>query len=385
MTPSFGPPKLEAGYIERRGEFEWFDRTFGHRNPQFTSHLVTGPPGIGKTTFITHLVQMAGLWRKCVWTDMGKNSQNEHLTNSLAKQILIDSHRIRGQEESDLMVVLDGAEAFSNERLIPILKRLPTFKRIQTVIVTSRTKPPIDFTSVFELPPFSLEESVVALDRLVEGEIAPELREQMAVRSGGSPLFLKLMAGAVNHGGLRALQAFWNAPVYDIADVAPEGKLVEIAKPKLISISEELIEALRKEPESIYKLSPRKFEELLADLLASLDIEVELTPAIKDGGRDIIARMNTPLGKVLCLVEAKKYGKDRKVGVELVRQLYGTLYDHPATCAMLVTTSSFTRGAKDFQQRHEYDLSIKDYSHVVGWIQGYKQTAGGLILPEGLQ
>jgi HJR/Mrr/RecB family endonuclease len=102
--------------------------------------------------------------------------------------------------------------------------------------------------------------------------------------------------------------------------------------------------------DSIYTLTPRKFEELIADLLADLGCDVELTPATRDGGKDILAYMTTPHGKLLCLVEAKKHRRDRPVGVELVRQLYGTLTDADASSAMLVTTSSFSKEAKAFRR-----------------------------------
>jgi restriction system protein len=83
--------------------------------------------------------------------------------------------------------------------------------------------------------------------------------------------------------------------------------------------------------------------------------------------------MDTPVGNVLCLVDAKRYREDRTVGVGLVRQLYGTLHDHQATNAMMVTTSRYSPDAHAFQQRHKYQLELKDYSHLLTWIQQYKQ------------
>lgn len=77
-------------------------------------------------------------------------------------------------------------------------------------------------------------------------------------------------------------------------------------------------------------------------------MDVELTPATHDGGKDILAYMDTPVGKLLTLVEAKKYNKNRPVNVSLVRTLYGTLLDHQATTGMLVTTSRFARPAFPF-------------------------------------
>jgi restriction endonuclease Mrr len=70
----------------------------------------------------------------------------------------------------------------------------------------------------------------------------------------------------------------------------------------------------------------------------------------------------------LCLVEAKKYRPDRPVGIEIVRQLYGTFCDEQANSAMLVTTSRFTRDAHEFQEKHKYQLQLREYAHVVDWL-----------------
>jgi restriction system protein len=81
--------------------------------------------------------------------------------------------------------------------------------------------------------------------------------------------------------------------------------------------------------------------------------------------------MRTPLRGFLCLVEAKHYREDRKIGVSLVRTLYGTLRDYQASSAMLVTTSSYSKDARALQQKHKYELSLREYTDVAGWIQRY--------------
>ncbi|HVY69403.1 MAG TPA: restriction endonuclease [Verrucomicrobiae bacterium] len=91
----------------------------------------------------------------------------------------------------------------------------------------------------------------------------------------------------------------------------------------------------------------------------------------RDGGGDILAHFKTGMQKMLCLIEAKKYRPDRPVGIQLVRQLYGTCIDELANSAMLVTTSHFSPDAKKFEEKHNYHLSLKDYADVVGWLLKY--------------
>jgi HJR/Mrr/RecB family endonuclease len=126
-----------------------------------------------------------------------------------------------------------------------------------------------------------------------------------------------------------------------------------------------------REPESLYRLPPRKFEEFIAAILEDLGWEINLTPATSDGGRDIIAVVPSEIGNLLCLVEVKRYRQDRKVGVELVRQLYGTVTHEEASYGLLVTSSSFSKEAMRFEQVHRYRIGLKDFGHVLEWTRRF--------------
>ena len=121
----------------------------------------------------------------------------------------------------------------------------------------------------------------------------------------------------------------------------------------------------------MYELSPRDFELLVADLLSDMGWRVEVTPITRDGGKDILAYLDTDIGSMLCLVEAKRFKCGRPVGVEVVRSLYGTFCDYGANSAMLVTTSSFTADAYGLSRRHKYQLALKDYVDLKAWISRY--------------
>jgi restriction system protein len=79
--------------------------------------------------------------------------------------------------------------------------------------------------------------------------------------------------------------------------------------------SEQIAKRLKKEPKDIHKLTPRQYEELIAELLRDMGHEVALTKATRDGGKEILASMKTDIGEILCLVDTKKYREDRKIGV----------------------------------------------------------------------
>ena len=131
----------------------------------------------------------------------------------------------------------------------------------------------------------------------------------------------------------------------------------------------ELLAHLDRDFSDIYRLEPRKFEELVAELLTRTDYKVELTPPKSDGGRDILAYHESELGRHLHLFECKRYALHNKVGVHLVRSLFGVLSDENATSAILITTSEFTRGALQLEARNAHRLALRDHRYLQEWIR----------------
>ncbi len=126
---------------------------------------------------------------------------------------------------------------------------------------------------------------------------------------------------------------------------------------------------LAKRPEELFRLTPRQFEELIADLLAADGFDVELTPLSRDGGVDIIAIKNSLVMPHLCLVQCKRYSPANPVGVEPVQRLYGVLAAQRANAALIATTSRFTRGARQFKESVGFQLSLQDYQQIVEWLK----------------
>ncbi len=145
-----------------------------------------------------------------------------------------------------------------------------------------------------------------------------------------------------------------------------------------------IIEGLKRQPEAVFRLSSRQLELLVAALLRDRGFDVRLTPATHDGGKDLLAYLDTGLSRMLCLVETKHYRADRPVGVDAVRQLYGTMNDHRASQAVLVTTSSFTRHAREFAERHAHQISLHDRATLSQWIAEYPRLSRRSLRPSPL-
>jgi restriction system protein len=192
----------------------------------------------------------------------------------------------------------------------------------------------------------------------------------------GHPLTAVIAADLIQKGEitprelLKKLSAFQAAGITD-----PSGRAIVDEDPAqaqivsdVVSVSDEFLRRLSAEPKLLYELTPRGFEELVAELLMRLKYDITLTPGSKDGGKDIYAAKKNHLGSFLYIVECKRYAPDRPVGVGLVRQLNGVVQAEQATAGILATTSFFTRGAKEFQRTIAFQMSLKDYLGIQKWL-----------------
>lgn len=156
---------------------------------------------------------------------------------------------------------------------------------------------------------------------------------------------------------------------------ASKSPLITNVKIDLVNVNKELIAYLARHPEKMYTLDPRVFEELVAETFRDLGYETMLTPRTRDGGYDVRAIHRDDIGTYLYLIECKRYAPDNKVGVEVVRSLYGTAMAEQATYAIIATTSYFSQDAQEWAKRIQYQMSLRDFQDLNGWLRNYRGEA----------
>lgn len=111
--------------------------------------------------------------------------------------------------------------------------------------------------------------------------------------------------------------------------------------------------------EKIKSMTPRDFEFFVAEIFERLGFSVKITQATRDGGKDIIATKAEPIPYTL-IVECKHWGKNHKVDVSVVRSVYGVQTAMQANQSVIVTSSQFTRDAREFAQERENLMALWD-------------------------
>lgn len=366
-------PDYDPGFVGREAELNWLDARLLDRTHRWSSRgvFVVGPGGVGKTALARHWLSSRRHGSHPLWVDL--HSQ----PNPSAAIDEFTAYLYEQRRKGEFIVVLDGSDALSDREHQEAIGKVFNFKAVRSLVFTTRRSPSVDRADTLTLGPVSESEATELLKALSSRELTLEAINEAVDAANGYPLAIQLLAGFLKSGDVTALRHLLQGPLYDLSQTiaVPYTEIVAAVAPTIITAKGTLVAALQKCPADIHSLTPRKFEELLAELLSGMGWDVELTQQTRDGGKDILAYLNTDLGRILCLVEAKHFRTDRKVGVDLVRNLYGTFCDAQANSAMLVTSSAFTADAREFQQKHSYQLALRDYADLVKWIMKYKSGA----------
>ncbi len=157
---------------------------------------------------------------------------------------------------------------------------------------------------------------------------------------------------------------------FDIGDESSDTPVREIVR----AVDAKLVAYFRKHPHRLKELSPRQFEEFICEMVTGFGWQAKLTAQTRDDGYDIFAvddRADTPV-KQMYLLECKRY-TDRPVGVGAVRSLHSVTETYKGSTGILVTTSYFSKPARDLLDRHEWLLQGVGLEELLKWLDLYQR------------
>jgi len=148
-------------------------------------------------------------------------------------------------------------------------------------------------------------------------------------------------------------------------DRTGEGDLIIAVTP----VFRRFLRELERDPNALYKLDSRQFEELIAGAYNEDGCHVVLTPRSGDGGRDVIAT-RSDFGTIRVLDQVKLYRPHRVVEADDVRALYGVLgNDLGASKGIVTTTSRFAPGVyKEFERQIPGRITLRDGEQLRDWL-----------------
>jgi restriction system protein len=108
--------------------------------------------------------------------------------------------------------------------------------------------------------------------------------------------------------------------------------------------------------EDVDKMSGHEFEHFLAPVFRSQGYHVEVTSPSGDFGGDLVLKKR----KEKSVVKAKRYGEDKKVGVDAINEVVGAAGYYNATKKMVITNRYYTDAAKITAKRNGVILLDRD-------------------------
>jgi len=231
---------------------------------------------------------------------------------------------------------------------------------------------------------------------LVARMLTPQVRHEFhCAEDLGLPRCVFAREGEVRSRQLAGFLADCQCPVIDYGPTS--GPLSEVLARYVLSREEQydeeervrdhtsdvwrrLVEALNRDPDHVFSLSPRQFEELLAELIHSFGYEVSLTSRTRDQGYDIVAVQSAdPIFPSVHLVEAKLWTPPRKVGRPVIQGLYGVGMADNCNGVMVVTPTAFSRDAKQFidEKRLWQFVRLVDGTTLPEWYKLYLERRRG--------
>ncbi|HWR50753.1 MAG TPA: restriction endonuclease [Bryobacteraceae bacterium] len=273
------------------------------------------------------------------------------------------------------LIIIDDADYASpavRDRLVAIAQA-----RGSDVRVVLASREPV-ITTQYGLALTGLSSDELIQFWAAEGvSVSRDINSLLHQASAGNVAIAKMVADLIRDGEVSPAEAAQLLGEFTAGGIyGPDGTLIQPGtdahgrvSAELVVASEQVLKHLDARPEEIFHLDGRQFEELVAELLTRQGFEVRLTPATRDGGKDLYALKKTGLGTVLYVAECKKYAPHRRVGIEVVQRLYGVVQAEKLTGGLVVTTSGFSRDATTWQETVQYQIGLRNYVQLRAWIR----------------
>lgn len=253
-------------------------------------------------------------------------------------------------------------------------------KKCDKLVCTSRPNMPLDiyFTHIVTLNP--THEQIMSLIRRLG--VSKPLLQSLLNNIHISDLqvtpkdILSRVVGNIHNSDIQEFYSKYSNFLYQYGNgidfssgiIHSENKVIVPSKDIIRGVTvvcDSLLRKAKEDPRIIHSFSPREFEKLVCELLDKQGYNVKLTKQTRDGGKDIIVVQKSILGEFCIYVECKKYDTSRPISVSLVRELYGTVMVDNATAGMIITTSHFSKDAKEYTEQIKHRMTLKDYHDLV--------------------
>jgi HJR/Mrr/RecB family endonuclease len=359
----FTPIRDDRLIVGRENQLETLAAAILKRREKLVA--ITGNNATGKTTLWMAFVNRFGI-------NIAKETEAVYLHRSADNFPEI-------RDETRLIVIEDLSFDFTPEIDGKIRSYIARYRDRQFLLVSAFE----DFVKKFQpsthihLEGLPQSDSIQFLLRGLAQLLPDNELAKIANFTKGNPLLLNLVAHHVERGSRNLDEVFQllssNIRYQGQINNAEDSVLVTCREFKdVVSdvriINGRLLDAIQKNPNAIYSLTPRQFEEMVAELMTKRGYHVDLTKTTRDGGKDLIIANHADIGNFIYYVECKRYAATNPVGVNVVRELAGTISADRVTAGLVITSSYFSPDAITFSNKIRHQMSLIDFVNLKDWI-----------------
>ncbi|RDY30006.1 restriction endonuclease [Lachnotalea glycerini] len=114
----------------------------------------------------------------------------------------------------------------------------------------------------------------------------------------------------------------------------------------------ENIQRVVNEQDFLDKISYQDFEKIVYEYLKAQNLYIEYPLQSKDNGYDFF------IPKRNCLVEVKKYSRNSKISLSVIRAILGTMFEMNVDRGIIISSSEFTNSAINFVQGLKQEITL---------------------------
>lgn len=117
----------------------------------------------------------------------------------------------------------------------------------------------------------------------------------------------------------------------------------------------------------------KKFESLIFDLLNAEGFNVQKTPPTRDGGYDFVAKTTNILGSEEKIIIESKFYKNKKISIDVLRNLYGVSIVEKVNKVLLITNSELTSASRAFLESSTPNISVWEGHELIRKLFSYPE------------
>ncbi len=332
--------------------------------------IIYGDAGIGKTALLEAVreVNTRGFERIDFWQGYEIEMDENKISNYLIRQ------QPSSNNPYSYLLIVDGFDEIKSpnikEKIAKIMREVGEFG--QRVILSARQQIKEKVFEKNAQAMFLQKLGSVDIGKILDiyykhssdrSDIHAAIEKMIGGLSGNPGEIIMALNFLLRHSGNKEDQVVYQNTA--IIEQLEKPSIILSDEPKIITdvrlVNKSILDRICRQPQEIYKLSPRQFEILVAELFEERGYKVQLTKQTRDGGKDIIILDHREVGNLMIYAECKQNAPDRPVGVSVVSDLVGRMTADRATAGIVVTSSYFSPDAKTFQSKFNHQMTLIDF------------------------